>query len=114
MDGLSFITAPPPVESDPARTDIACFIGFVARRGGDSAAQREKLTEALNGLGWSGPDLPSGKRVIPADVIPAGNRSRAFARWLGDVHWKRSERAPNDEQLFPELLRALFPAAVVD
>ena len=32
MDGLSFITATPPVRSDPARADIACFVGFVARR----------------------------------------------------------------------------------
>jgi hypothetical protein len=32
MDGLSFITATPPVGSDPARADIACFVGFVARR----------------------------------------------------------------------------------
>src|SRR5688500_11984796 len=32
MDGLSFISARPPVGSDPARADIACFVGFVARR----------------------------------------------------------------------------------
>ena len=36
MDGLSFVTVAPPVESDPARADIACFIGFVARRSGDA------------------------------------------------------------------------------
>ncbi len=32
MDGLSFIPATPRLGSDPARADIACFIGFVARR----------------------------------------------------------------------------------
>jgi hypothetical protein len=32
MDGLEFITATAPLASDPARADIACFIGFVARR----------------------------------------------------------------------------------
>jgi hypothetical protein len=32
MDGLDFVTAPPPVAIDPARADIACFVGFVARR----------------------------------------------------------------------------------
>jgi hypothetical protein len=32
MEGLSFITETAPVTSDPVRSDIACFIGFVARR----------------------------------------------------------------------------------
>lgn len=32
MDGLSFIPATPRLGSDPARADIACFVGFVARR----------------------------------------------------------------------------------
>lgn len=32
MQGLDFIAATQPVVSDPLRADIACFIGFVARR----------------------------------------------------------------------------------
>jgi uncharacterized protein len=32
MESLNFITATPPVVSDPVRADIACFVGFVARR----------------------------------------------------------------------------------
>ena len=71
MDGLSFATAAPPVESDPARADIACFIGFVAKRGGDVTEQRVGLQGALETLGWSRPNLPANlpanQRVIPAD-----------------------------------------------
>lgn len=40
MDGLSFVTALPAIGSDPARADIACFVGFVPRRG--PAGPREK------------------------------------------------------------------------
>jgi hypothetical protein len=32
MDGLSFTTAAAPATDHPARADIACFVGFVARR----------------------------------------------------------------------------------
>lgn len=32
MEGLSFTTASPVIKSDPMRMDIACFIGFIARR----------------------------------------------------------------------------------
>lgn len=32
MTGLEFITANPPARVDPARMDIACFVGFVTRR----------------------------------------------------------------------------------
>jgi hypothetical protein len=32
MNGLDFITAAPPARANPARADIACFVGFVARR----------------------------------------------------------------------------------
>jgi hypothetical protein len=115
MDGLSFITAPPPVESDPARADIACFIGFVAQRGGDAVAQRAGLQETLHRLGWLGPDLPGVERVIPVEIVPAGNTNRAFAGWLGSLQWKgEGDRTPNDEQVLTEVLRALFPVAVVD
>ena len=32
MDGLKFITAPPPATAAAVRADIACFVGFVGRR----------------------------------------------------------------------------------
>src|SRR5262245_49763855 len=32
MNGLYFAVDPPPPAPDPNRTDIACFVGFVARR----------------------------------------------------------------------------------
>ena len=92
-----------PVESDPARADIACFIGFVAQRGGDAIAQRGLLRSALKALGWSrkevkgggdvGPDLPAGARVIPKSVAPAGDSSLSFHRWLGGLGWEAKETA---------------------
>lgn len=45
MDGLSFVTAPLPVGSDPARADIACFIGFIPRRGPIAAREKGETDE---------------------------------------------------------------------
>jgi hypothetical protein len=116
MDGLSFVAATPPVGSDPARADVACFIGFVARRAGDLVAERGKLKAALEKLGWVGPGLPESGRLIPEQVMPGA----AFVRWLKDVGWHPGEAGGNpprrvvpESQLFPELLRAWFPAAIV-
>lgn len=122
MDGLSFVAAPPAARSDPARADIACFVGFVARRAGDLAAERRKLKAALEKLGWVGPDLPASPRLIPEDVVPAGVSSHSFVSWLKNLGWKKSETAEGDPEphaapeprLFRELLRFLFPPAIVE
>lgn len=111
MDGLSFATATPPVESDPARADIACFIGFVARRADSLPNERAKLQAALRTLDWSGPDLPASERLIPDDIMPAGNGEKTFAGWLRWLKWSGPGR---DKELFPKLLRLWFPSAVVD
>ncbi len=111
MDGLSFVTATPPLESDPARADIACFIGFVRRRSGDPATERDKLRQALAQVGWSGPELPASARLLPEEIAPAGNKSWAFPRWLRDRGWSAGTR---DDELFSALLRVWFPAALVD
>jgi len=42
MEGLHFESAAPPARSDPARADIACFVGFVACRQ-SGATQRADL-----------------------------------------------------------------------
>ncbi|MGH7947138.1 MAG: phage tail protein, partial [Opitutaceae bacterium] len=63
MDGLEFVTATPPVSLDPARADVACFVGFVARRpvrareAGESAADYlrvlpEPVRDWLRHNGW--------------------------------------------------------------
>src|SRR5262245_37042407 len=89
MEGLLFQTATPPVRSDPARADIACFVGFVAaRQGGPS--QRASLERVLRDLGWSGPPLPAGPRVLPDNVVPAGDSPNAFASWLERLGWQPS------------------------
>ncbi len=106
MDGLSFVTATPPVESDPARADIACFIGFVRRRADALPNEIVKLLTALQTLGWAGPELPVSERLIPEAVMPAG-----FFDWLRELAWDGSG---NDAELFRELLRIRFPAAIVD
>ena len=109
MDGLSFVTATSPVRSDPARADIACFVGFVARRAGE-------LRAALERLGWGGPDLPAGERSIPEDVTIAGDSDRAFVPWLRGVGWnpEPKRRAVPERELFRALLRALLPPAIVE
>jgi Bacteriophage tail sheath protein len=122
MDGLSFVAAPPPVGSDPARADIACFVGFIARRAGDLAAERRKLEAALESLRWEGPDLPASTRLIPADVVPAGISSHSFVSWLKNIGWKASEiakgtpdpQAVPEPELFRELLNVWLPPTIVE
>ena len=115
MDGLSFATAAPPVESDPARADIACFIGFVAKRGGDTTEQRLRLEGALKTLGWSGPDTAPHLPVIPTNITPSGDSPQTFHRWLGSLGWKAGgSGGPRPDKLFAEALRVLLPAAIVD
>jgi len=100
MDGLSFATAAPPVESDPARADIACFIGFVAKRGGDVIEERLRLRGALKTLGWSGADLPL---------------AEPFYHWLGSHSWEDVDSpSPLPEKLLAEALSLLLPGAIVD
>lgn len=65
MDGLSFLPAPPPVGSDPARADIACFVGLVARRGGVPAREIGETDEDYLG------------RVLP-DALGTWFRARGW------------------------------------
>jgi hypothetical protein len=50
MDGLSFVSATPPLGSDLARADIACFVGFVPRRA--KSRLPESLRAWLEERGW--------------------------------------------------------------
>ena len=49
MNGLSFELAPPAAAADPNRVDVACFIGYVARRQTPLVADVRK---ALAAAGW--------------------------------------------------------------
>jgi len=52
LSGLRFETAPPQVAVSPDRTDIACFIGYVARRSG--VLLPDEVKTALQAAGWLG------------------------------------------------------------
>ena len=64
MEGLSFITETAPVTSDPVRSDIACFIGFVARRRVEPRQTGESADDYL-------------QRQLPAWLIS----------WLKEQNW---------------------------
>ena len=51
MNGLSFELAPPAVAPDPNRVDVACFVGYVARR---TAALPAGVRRALAEARWIG------------------------------------------------------------
>jgi hypothetical protein len=113
MDGLQFQTATAPVPSDPARADIACFVGFVATRS-DAAIGRARLERALQQRGWTGPALPSGPRVLPAHVAPSGDSSGAFPNWLERLGWQSSRPGVRPGELFAAVARDLVGGALVD
>lgn len=101
MDGLEFITATATDLADPARADIACFVGLVGRRvvpprpsPGDAGApkpsleaERERLAACLRRLQWSGPALPAGETLLPPEVVPLGDSANSFANWLEAQGW---------------------------
>lgn len=113
MDGLHFQTAAPPARSDPARADIACFVGFVACRQ-SGAAQRADLELALRQLGWTGPPLPSSPRVLPSQVVPSGDSANAFANWLLAQGWTRSASGVAAIDLFRRAAGALLGEPLVE
>src|SRR5262245_6666557 len=53
MNGLYFAVDPPLLAPDPNRTDIACFVGFVARRArnGDPAPVATDMTPVPEAIG---------------------------------------------------------------
>jgi hypothetical protein len=113
MEGLHFQTAAPAVRSDPARADIACFVGFVACRQ-SGAAQRRDLDRALRQLGWSGPPLPDAARVLPEQVLPSGESGNAFANWLVNRGWSPHDSAVAAIDLFRRAAAALVGEPLVE
>jgi hypothetical protein len=113
MDGLHFQTAAPAVRSDPARADIACFVGFVACRQ-TGATLRADLDLALRQLGWSGPPLPAATRVLPEPVRPSGDSANAFANWLLGLGWTRADNGVSAVDLFRRAAGALVGEPLVD
>ena len=80
LSGLRFETAPPPGGAAPERTDIACFIGHVARRPG--VPLPAELTAALTAAGWiDGPWTRDPALLASLEQTPVGCDSwDAFAR----------------------------------
>jgi Bacteriophage tail sheath protein len=113
MDGLHFQTAAPPTRSDPARADIACFVGFVACRQA-GAVQRAELERALRALGWSGPPLPAAARVLPEQVLPSGDSANAFASWLVGLGWTPTTSAVAAADLFRRAAGAVVGEPLVE
>jgi Bacteriophage tail sheath protein len=86
LSGLRFETAPPPGGVAPERTDIACFIGHVARRPG--APLLADVRAALTAAGWiAGPWAPDAAVLESLEQIPVSFDSwDAFARLFA---WER-------------------------
>ena len=100
MNGLSFELAPPAAAADPNRVDVACFIGYVARRPTPLVADVRK---ALAAAGWSGGPWARPEEEIEAllqvpvvveswnafaalfawDARPVGSGGRVCASYLG-------------------------------
>jgi hypothetical protein len=113
MEGLLFQSATPPVRSDPARADIACFVGFVAARQG-GPAERASLEKVLRELGWSGPSLPASPRVLPDHIVPSGDSENEFARWLWRLEWRPSASAVAAVDLFRRAAGGLLGEGLVE
>jgi len=113
MDGLQFQAATPPVRSDPARADIACFVGFAACRH-VGPGQRARLERALRELGWTGPALPASSRVLPEQVIPSGDSPNAFSAWLERLGWRPAGSAIASVDLFRRAAGRLLGESLVE
>jgi hypothetical protein len=113
VQGLQFQSNAPPTRSDPARADIACFVGFVACRAA-VADQRRALERALRGLGWDGPSLPDSSRVLPDSVAPSGSSPAAFPEWLRRQGWTARDHATRDVDLFRRAAAGVLNETLVE
>lgn len=77
---LTFDTASPTFTAAPERTDIACFIGYVARRTGVTLS--DEVRDALRAAGWLGGPWQPGASVLESlEQIPVTVESwDSFAR----------------------------------
>jgi hypothetical protein len=80
LSGLVFETPAPPLAVSPDRTDIACFIGYVARRPG--AALPADVIAGLKVGGWvDGPWAMSAAQIDALEQVPVAFESwQSFAR----------------------------------
>jgi hypothetical protein len=117
MDGLSFVTVPPSMGSDPARADIACFAGFVARRGPvaprvDFKTEKDYLAQLPLSLrtwfrdnGWeAGRDGRTAEDLVNLANVPV-----PIASWeMFDAlfAWEQREVEPGSKQRSDTLLGA--------
>ena len=118
MLGLQFQSATPVVRSDPARADIACFVGAVGCRA-PARELRGRLERVLAELGWrrtrDSVPLPDGDRVLPANVLPSGDSANSFSRWLDEtLHWKADPSATAGVDLFRRAAAGLFGEALAE
>lgn len=65
--GLTFVDEAPVLVSDPNRTDIACFVGFVNQRQGFLSGE---LAEWLARHGWATPPLDPPVEARARDALP--------------------------------------------
>src|ERR1051326_7328260 len=128
MDGLDFITSKPATPGDPARADIACFIGCTgrpvprpppllpSRPAGpaddprpDLASERARLAACLRSLQWDGPDLPALATLVPPHLVPSPDSPNSFVKWLAKIGWRPAGSAER-----PDVARAneVFKAAL--
>lgn len=123
MDGLLFTATAAPIRSDPARADIACFVGLIATR--PLALVREprhylrlrraQLARAIRDLGWrEGAELPDGERLVPPSVMPYGNGTGSFAGWLESLGWSPAANAVSPPDLFRRAAGQLLSDPIVD
>lgn len=83
MNGLSFELAPPAVAPDPNRVDVACFVGYVARRTAAlPAGVRGALAEARwIGGPWGRPDADVEALLQLPVVVESWNAFDALFAW---------------------------------
>ncbi len=98
MDGLEFRVAAPPVTSDPARADVACFIGFVGCRDSEPESQRrrlELLDVPLPIDSWDGFDalLAWDQRALEASPAPLSGALATERRRVCDTALGTAVRA---------------------
>ena len=83
MNGLSFTLAPPAAAADPNRVDVACFVGYVARRTTPlPVSVRAALAEARwIGGPWARPDTEVEALLQLPVVVESWNAFDALFAW---------------------------------
>jgi hypothetical protein len=111
MDGLDFITLSTSLPPEPARADVACFVGMAGRRSLPAPTETARLERALRKLGWRPEPVALPLNVPDCAPLDFGKRIQE-QRWTPPGESEEARRVARS-RLFEEVLPVWFNESTI-